>query len=102
MGHGHRFRKLRLTSFLTQEHLAQRANVSVRTVQRAEAGAAIRLNKIEDLAAALGADARELVDWSNVRGFRAPVHIMLGWLRRRLYLLLTRACPCRPAAGYFW
>ena len=64
-----KLRQLRESMGMTQEKLAILSNVSERTVQRAEAGAAMRLDTLSDFAAALEVPLSELVaDAENVAG----------------------------------
>jgi transcriptional regulator with XRE-family HTH domain len=47
---------------LTQEQLSEKANISVRTIQRIEAGQPLKGHTLEALANALGIEQRQLVD----------------------------------------
>jgi transcriptional regulator with XRE-family HTH domain len=53
--------KLREAKGMTQENLAHKSNVSVRTVQRAEAGSPINIETLAQLAATLGVRQEDLV-----------------------------------------
>ncbi|MEI9850066.1 MAG: helix-turn-helix transcriptional regulator [Sphingomonas sp.] len=72
---GERIRMLREARAWTQEHLAEAAGVSLRTVQRLEAGAGFASETALAVAAALDVDVRELLEpgeagpnplWPNV------------------------------------
>lgn len=53
--------KLREAKGMTQENLAHKSNVSIRTVQRAEAGSPIDIETLAQLAATLGVPQEELI-----------------------------------------
>jgi transcriptional regulator with XRE-family HTH domain len=59
---GERVRRLREARAWTQEHLADASGVSLRTVQRLEAGAGFASETALAVAAALNVDVRELLD----------------------------------------
>lgn len=56
-----RLRKLRMQRNWSQQQLADVAEVSLRTVQRAESGRSIRLDSLVRIARALGVNAEELI-----------------------------------------
>lgn len=65
-------RRLRMTSGLTQEQLADRAHVSVRTILNAQAGREISLSSAEAIARALNVRPDELFAAADVRARRDP------------------------------
>jgi transcriptional regulator with XRE-family HTH domain len=60
MNLAHRVREARGDLGWSQEHLAEVANISVRTVQRIEAGKKPSLQTLQALSSALGIDIPEL------------------------------------------
>ena len=64
---GDRLRRARERGFLSQRELAEKAGVTYVTVWRIENGVTgpARPSTIRRLAAALGIDPAELVDWTN-------------------------------------
>ena len=69
---GRRMRKIRDEQRVSQEKLAQRADVSRETVRRVEAGLETTTATIDRLLAALGVDAVKLLD-TRASSKRIPV-----------------------------
>lgn len=84
---GDRVRNLREARAWTQEHLADAAGVSLRTVQRLEAGQGFASETALAVAAALDVDVRELLD-SDGRGNWLWPEVPL-WLKLVVPVLLS-------------
>ncbi|CAL2104192.1 HTH cro/C1-type domain-containing protein [Tenacibaculum sp. 190130A14a] len=73
---------------LTQEELAKKANISVRTIQRIEAGATPKGYTLKALATALEIEEKELLETAETSKINTPVLITIINLSSLLFVFL--------------
>jgi transcriptional regulator with XRE-family HTH domain len=94
--------KFREKANLTQQQLSEKSNISVRTIQRIEAGKELKGHTLEALSKALGIDKKEFIDTSTEDTSENLLLIKLINLSSLPVLIIPLASFLLPLIIMYW